>query len=140
LYIGETKIHSVGENYDQWQADLVFELHKDKTITYFFKSENGLTQQTENDEIKRVEKKEAGYEGVNKLYTKGYWDVNFEDKTILIHFDERNVPELRFTYSDLGNGFVNFQQISYYDSVYKGETVRIKQINSMYYGRLFHRF
>ena len=139
LFLNDSEISSKGYPYDEIQKDLVFELHKNRTITYWLKSENGLMDTIKQNEIKVIRRQSYEQDNLKKVYTKGYWEVNFDDSSLLLHFEEKDIPELRFKYSNLGNGHVDFHQIIFFDSVYNGRKVKFKKVNTIYYETLYPR-
>lgn len=140
LFLNDSEISSKGYPYNEIQKDLVFELHKNRTITYWLKSENGTQDTSTQNEIRAIIRQSPEQDNLIKVYTKGYWKANFTDSTVLIHFDEKDLPELRFKYFNLGNGYVNFQESSFIDSVYNGKKVTLKKVNTMHYETLYPRF
>lgn len=137
LFINEVEVSSVGVDYGDLQKNLVFELHKDGSITYWLLNENGGP---DTSEIRRVAIKPEGYSDLKKVYTKGYWKADFEKKTIVIRFDELKMTEFNFTYGNLSSDFVEFQQTSFIDTVYNNKKVKMKEVKSMYYRKTFIRF
>ena len=140
LFLKDSLIWSNGFPFDKLKKELIFELHKNGTIVYLFKSENGIIDTLRKNQMRVVIRQPYEQDNWKKKYTNGYWKANFKDSTILIHFNERNIPELNFKYSTLGNGHANFQEITFIDSVYNGSKVKFKKVNTLYYETLFPRF
>lgn len=141
LFYNDTEISSKGMPYSDFQKDFVFELHKNGTLTYWLKSENGLTfHKLDSREVRVDIKQSSKDDDLKKVYTDGYWKVNFKDSSFFIHFGKKDIPELNYKFSNLGNGHGNFSETVFFDSVYHGKQVKIKQINTIHYETLYPRF
>jgi hypothetical protein len=138
LFLNDSEITSESSQYDEYQKDLVFQLHKNGTITYWLKSENRITPDAEikNGEVVTISKLKYG-ESPKKFYSKGFWKANFADSTLLVHFEQTGFPELNYKISFLSNASAHFQQVSYFDSLYNGNKVKMKKINTLDY-RIFY--
>lgn len=140
VFHDDSEILSKASSYTEMQKNLVFELHKNRTITYWLKNEIGSTNDTIiHNETMTIINKPPSVDQLKKIHNNGFWEVNLNDSTVLIHF-ENSIPDLKLKYSSLGNGSVNFQQFSYFDSVINGKKVILKKINTFHYETQFYRF
>jgi hypothetical protein len=138
IFINDKEISSVGVRYTKIQKDLVFELYKDGKIRYWLKSENNqLPDTTRKNEIKLVVRHSPSEFDIKNFYSSGYWKANFNDSTIYIRFKNKNISDLNYKWTDLGNGNVTFQEINFFDSIYNGKKVTIKKVNSIYYTTMY---
>ncbi|MES1222781.1 MAG: hypothetical protein ABUT20_45235 [Bacteroidota bacterium] len=138
IYIDDKEISSIGQPCTEIEKELIFELQRDGSLKYWFKKdyERQLTHQDsvlEKEGIIRGTHFRPGVDQIKKMYTKGSWQANFNDSTLIIRFGDSNLPELNGRYSKLGSGFMNFQRVSFFDSVYNGQKVKLKKVITTYY-------
>jgi len=136
LFLDGKEISSKGYLYTELQKDLVFKLHKDGTLTYWLRSENGDAFSKKNGDSVTLQVRNSSYDyeqDLKKKYTDGYWKANFKDSTLSVHFNNKNIPDLNYKYESLGVGDANFQESYFVDSVYNGKKVTMKRVNTIYY-------
>ena len=138
IYFGDTEISSLKQLYNEVEKEFVFEMQRDGSLKYWFKKdyEHHATAEDNAYEKKHIAMAthyRPGVDQIKKIYTKGNWQVNFKDSTLIIQFDDGNLPQLNGRYSDLGSGFMSFQRISFFDSLYNGQKVKLKKVLTTYY-------
>lgn len=141
LFVGDNEISSVGHPYSDMQKDLVFELHKGGTLTYWLNSENSIGLDTsERQETQRIVRKSTGGDNLRKTYKTGSWNANFGDSTLIIRFGSKNISDLKYKFDNLGNGNVDFKEIFVFDSIYNGSKTTFKKVNTIHYKTLYPTF
>lgn len=139
LFLKQTEILSKGYSYTELQRDLVFEFYKNGDIKYWLKSENNMSG-IQKDEKKNLKLQSEKDEYIKNIYTKGYWKANFKDSSLLIHFEERKIPDLNFKINWMGSDAASFSQIYFIDSLIQGKTQTLKKVNTFFYTHPFIRF
>lgn len=138
LFLNDSEVSSKASPYTEIQKDLVFELHKNGTIIYWLKSEIGSTVDTNvHEETTTITQKHLSSEQLNKVYTTGYWKANFIDSSVFIHFENKKVSDLHFKFLHLNSSSADFQQTSFFDSLYNGNKVTMKKVNTLHYTILY---
>ncbi|CAN5591212.1 hypothetical protein BH10BAC2_BH10BAC2_20900 [soil metagenome] len=138
LFLNAAEVSSAASFYDEIQKDLIFQLHKSGAITYWFKSENRNLPDINIEDEETIVKTNSHYvDSPKKVYTTGFWKANFIDSTLLIHFENKNIGELNFKISQLTSSSADFQQTSFFDSLYNGNKVRLKKVNTLHYRILY---
>ena len=138
LFLNDSEISSAASSYDEMQKDLIFQLHKNGTITYWLKSENRSTPDVNIKDGETIVTTNSHYgDPPKKFYNTGFWKANFSDSTLLIHFENKNVAELNFKISQLTSSSADFQQTSFFDSLYNGNKVNFKKVNTLHYRILY---
>ena len=139
IYIKDKEIDSDSIFFTAIQKNLVFELQKDGSLKYWFKS--GYLK-SPNDTVRlksgnftyshTVMSSEQLIVGkyLSNMYTNGKWSVNFNDSTILIDFgnNEFNLKPLVAKYLVLNASDMQLEETTYFDGIYEGKHERLKKI------------
>lgn len=138
IFLDDKVISSKGQPYMEIEQQLVFELQKNGSLKYWFKKdyERHPTPEDsmyEQQGITRTTHFRPDVDHIEKIYTKGGWQTNFNDSALNIHFDDNSLPPLIGRYSELGSGHMSFQRTSFFDSVYNGQKVTLKKVLTTYY-------
>ena len=139
IYIKDKEIDSDSIFFTDIQKNLVFELHKDGSLKYWFKSRY---LKSPNDTVK-LKSGNFTYSHtvmsseqliirkyLSNIHTKGKWSVNFNDSTIIIDFgnNEFNLKPLVAKYLVLNASDMKLEETDYFDSLYEGKHERLKKI------------
>ncbi len=101
IFLKGKEIQSSGAVYDKLQKDLVFELHKNGSLSYWLKSENNIIDSSK-DGITRTITQQEGDDNLRKKYNKGFWKVTSSDSIIMINFANKNIPNITLKFTDSG--------------------------------------
>ena len=69
---------------------MVFELHKNGSLTYWLKSENNLVDSIKQ-EITRTIRQSVELDNLKKKYERGFWKVNYKDSILIIEFCKEKI-------------------------------------------------
>lgn len=138
IYLNDEEISSVAEKYTEAEKNLVFELQRNGSVKYWSKKDYEQIVTEEDKEYDRQGVKKTTYykpevNKIKKSYTNGHWLANFKDKTIEIKFGNSALPELNGAYAQLGSDYLHLQTVSFIDSTYKGQKVKLKKVLNKYY-------
>ena len=138
-FLNEKEISSSGAAYDKLQKDLVFELHKNGSITYWRKSENNITDSSK-DGITRTLTQHTENDNLIKKYDKGSWKVDYTDSIVMINFANKDILNMRLKFKELGSVYGLFEQTYFTDSLIDGKKIKIKKVNTYNFKHPFYRF
>jgi hypothetical protein len=140
-FLNGKEISSSGAAYDRLQKDLVFELHKNGSLTYWRKSENNITDSSEDkDGITRTLTQTTENDKLIKKYDVGFWKVDYNDSMIIINFANKDISNSTLKFKELGSMYGVFEQTYLTDSLIDGKKVKITKINTYYFQHPLHRF
>ena len=136
------EISSVGYRYSDVQKELVFELQRNGTVNYWFKSDY-IKSPTDTITILDGQKalSHTIYHGeqikplVRHYYTTGRWVVNFKDSSLMIDFGQNHfgLTPFKGKFSSLGAGRMSLQQTLYFDSLIDGKKQALRKNINVYY-------
>ena len=134
VFFDGKEISSIGTDYSQLEKNLVFELLQDGTVKFWFKSDydSSLKNRVSPDAngIQLVTEDQPKENEIKKVYNSGTWRANFRDSSLAIDFgkDGNGMPGLIGKYKKLGSTYLDFQEISYFDSTYLGEKKHLRRL------------
>ena len=122
------------------QKNVVFEFQREGTLKFWFKTDYIKAQDdtvvladgsTSYSHTIISSKDLLKNNWLNKIYSQGLWEVNFNDSVIKIDFGKNDfgLNVINAKLSDLTNDRMSLEQISFQDSTYNGRRIRLKKIN-----------
>jgi hypothetical protein len=133
------EISSIGKQFTTKQKDFVFELLQDGSVKFWNKGDydSSLMARTSTDTqgVKTTTNEPVNENAIKKVHKSGSWKANFQDSTVEIGFGNEadGIPGLKGKYKNLGSAYLDFQQISYFDSVYLGGRKTLKRVITIHY-------
>jgi hypothetical protein len=128
------------DSLSEQEKNLVFELHRNGTMKYWFKTDYIISSDDTVIQANGVKRFShivlpSSQLQLKKIYTQGTWGVNFKDSSIVINFGKNDfgLAIINAKYKDLGSDNMNLEEIAFVDNLYNGKMLRLKKTTTTYF-------
>ena len=142
IFNGDRELSSIGVPYSDLQKELVFEFHRNGTLSYWFKKDyihgymDTITLSNGQKSLSHTlyHSDQLG-DKVKRIYATGSWHANFKDSSLKIDFGKNNFSLLPFVgrYTYLGVGGMALEQTFVFDSLVNGKHETFKKVINTYF-------